>query len=43
MATGMTDANSRVSLLDMASSWLGLAEQADKNSRLRDAVAAPKK
>ena len=32
MASSMTDANSRKSLLDMASAWLRLAEMSDKNS-----------
>jgi hypothetical protein len=38
MASSMTDANSRASLLDMASSWFRLAEQAEKNGRLRAVV-----
>jgi hypothetical protein len=35
--------NNRASLLDMAWNWFRLAEQAEKNIRLREAVAAPKK
>ncbi len=33
MASGMTDANNRASLLNMASAWLRLAELAEKNGR----------
>lgn len=33
MASSMTDPDHRLSLLDMARSWLRLAEQAEKNSR----------
>jgi hypothetical protein len=36
MASSMTDPKSRVSLLDMASAWLRLAEQADKNGQFAD-------
>ncbi len=33
MASSMTERDNRVSLLDMAGSWLRLAEQAEKNRR----------
>ena len=33
MASSMTDANNRASLLNMASAWLRLAELAEKNGR----------
>jgi hypothetical protein len=33
MASSVTDANNRKSLLDMASAWLRLAEMAEKNDR----------
>jgi hypothetical protein len=40
MASSMTDANSRASLLDMAWAWLRLAEQVDKNARLHAPAGA---
>jgi hypothetical protein len=43
MASSMTDPNNRASLLDMAWNWQRLAEQAEKNGRLRETIAAPKK
>jgi len=46
MASSMTDPDSRASLLNMvnmARAWLRLAEQAEKNGRLREAVVAAKK
>jgi hypothetical protein len=43
MASSMTDASNRASLLNMASAWLRLAELAEKNGRtesgLRDSAA----